>query len=86
LRLPIVLAARFARTNLARRRVVEGVGVGRRVSAFRARRAVIARLHDRAADRLYERLGWTRFGTVPGYAMRADNSMRATCSFFYKEL
>ena len=39
-----------------------------------------------AAERLYERLGWTKFGTVPGYAMRADNSAAETCSFFYKAL
>lgn len=39
-----------------------------------------------AADRLYERLGWTRFGKVPGYAARADSGMPETCSFFYKEL
>jgi len=39
-----------------------------------------------AAERLYERIGWTKFGTVPGYAARADNSVRETCSFFYKAL
>ena len=39
-----------------------------------------------AADRLYERLGWTRFGQVPGYAMRADSGVPETCSFFYKAL
>jgi GNAT superfamily N-acetyltransferase len=37
-------------------------------------------------ERLYARLGWTRFGEVPGYATCADNSRRQTCSFFYKEL
>jgi GNAT superfamily N-acetyltransferase len=39
-----------------------------------------------AADRLYESLGWTRFGKVPGYAMRADTGVPETCSFFYKAL
>jgi ribosomal protein S18 acetylase RimI-like enzyme len=39
-----------------------------------------------AAERLYERIGWTKFGTVPGYAARADNSARVTVSFFYKAL
>lgn len=39
-----------------------------------------------AAERLYERIGWTRFGTVPGYAARADNGVPVTCSFFYKAL
>ncbi|HWA49119.1 MAG TPA: GNAT family N-acetyltransferase [Dongiaceae bacterium] len=41
---------------------------------------------DSDADRLYERLGWTRFGKVPGYAARADTGMPETCSFFYKAL
>lgn len=38
-----------------------------------------------AADRLYERLGWTRFGTVPGYAL---DPAGAPCdvAFFYKTL
>lgn len=38
-----------------------------------------------AADRLYERLGWTRFGTVPGYAL---DPAGAPCdvAFFYKRL
>jgi hypothetical protein len=38
------------------------------------------------AERLYLRLGWTRFGMVPGYAMRADGSRPETVSFFYKAL
>ncbi len=37
-------------------------------------------------ERLYQRLGWTRFGQVPGYATKANNSRREVCSFFYKEL
>ena len=39
-----------------------------------------------SGDRLYERLGWTRFGVVPGYAMMADGSRTADCAFFYKAL
>jgi GNAT superfamily N-acetyltransferase len=38
------------------------------------------------AERLYDRLGWTRWGQVPGYAMRADGTVRELCTFFYKEL
>lgn len=41
---------------------------------------------DSAGDRLYAREGWIKFGEVPGYAMMADNSTRATCCFFYKNL
>jgi GNAT superfamily N-acetyltransferase len=39
-----------------------------------------------AGERLYLRLGWTKFGEIPGYAARADNTARERCSFFYKEL
>ena len=41
---------------------------------------------DSPADRLYTRLGWTRFGTVPGYALTADGTRAADCAFFYKTL
>jgi GNAT superfamily N-acetyltransferase len=40
---------------------------------------------DRAADRLYDRLGWTRLGTVPGYALDPDGSF-CDATFFYKNL
>jgi hypothetical protein len=39
-----------------------------------------------AAERLYTRLGWTKYGEVPAYAMRADNRSRDAASFFYKTL
>jgi GNAT superfamily N-acetyltransferase len=38
------------------------------------------------AERLYLRLGWTKYGEVPGYATSADRRRRDTCSFFYKAL
>jgi GNAT superfamily N-acetyltransferase len=41
---------------------------------------------DGAGERLYQRLGWTRFGQIPGYALAADGTERKTCSFFYKLL
>jgi GNAT superfamily N-acetyltransferase len=37
-------------------------------------------------ERLYARIGWTKFGEVPGYALSADGQARAAASFFYKEL
>jgi GNAT superfamily N-acetyltransferase len=40
---------------------------------------------DRAADRLYERLGWTAFGTVPDYAKDPDGGF-CDATFFYKHL
>jgi GNAT superfamily N-acetyltransferase len=40
---------------------------------------------ERAADRLYERLGWTRLGTVPDYARDPDGTF-CDATFFYKHL
>jgi GNAT superfamily N-acetyltransferase len=40
---------------------------------------------ERAADRLYERLGWTRLGVVPRYARDPDGSF-CDAVFFYKHL
>ena len=37
------------------------------------------------AERMYERLGWTRYGIVPGHALMPDGSPSDT-TFFYKEL
>jgi GNAT superfamily N-acetyltransferase len=37
------------------------------------------------AERLYERAGWTRVGTVPNYALMPDGAFCGT-TFFYKQL
>lgn len=37
------------------------------------------------AERLYERLGWQRCGTVPGYALLPHGGLCAT-TYFYREL
>ncbi len=37
------------------------------------------------AERMYQRLGWTRYGVVPGHALMPDGSPSDT-TFFYKEL
>ncbi|MFE0464989.1 GNAT family N-acetyltransferase [Kitasatospora sp. NPDC058965] len=37
------------------------------------------------AERLYQRDGWTRYGTVPRYAAGPAGAL-GECSFFYKEL
>lgn len=39
-----------------------------------------------AAEHLYARLGWTKYGEIPGYVTSTDNGSRATVSFFYKAL
>jgi GNAT superfamily N-acetyltransferase len=38
---------------------------------------------DSVAERLYHRLGWHAFGTVPDYACDPDGTP-ASCTFFYK--
>jgi len=37
------------------------------------------------ADRLYQRLGWTLAGPIPGYALNPDGS-RCETRFYWKEL
>jgi GNAT superfamily N-acetyltransferase len=39
-----------------------------------------------AGERLYARLGWIRFGQVPGYAITADGTRREAATFFYRRL
>ena len=39
-----------------------------------------------AAERLYERLGWSKYGEIPAYATSPDNRSRDPVSFFYKML
>lgn len=41
---------------------------------------------DSDGERLYARMGWIRFGQVPGYATRADGSRREAATFFYRML
>ncbi len=38
-----------------------------------------------SGDRLYQRLGWTRFGTVPGFALYPDGQP-GDCAFFWKHV
>ena len=40
---------------------------------------------DTTADRFYERLGWTRMGVMPGYAVLPDGTLAAN-AYFYREL
>ena len=39
-----------------------------------------------AGDQLYAKSGWTKFGEVPGFALRANGKADAAASFFYKRL
>ena len=40
---------------------------------------------DGDAARLYARLGWTRVGEIPGYALMPRGGLCST-TYFYKEL
>jgi GNAT superfamily N-acetyltransferase len=39
-----------------------------------------------AAEQLYTRLGWTKYGEIPAYATSPDGRSRDPVSFFYKML
>jgi GNAT superfamily N-acetyltransferase len=72
---------------------MRGRGIGRALleaAAERARGMGLALLWltthaDTDSDRIYERLGWTRMGTMPGYATRPDGVAVANV-FYYLEL
>ena len=72
---------------------MRGRGVGRMLleaAVERARTLGISLLWltthaDTDSDRIYERLGWTRMGTMPGYSVRPDGVVVANV-FFYLEL
>ena len=72
---------------------MRGRGIGRvllEAAVERARELGISLLWltthaDTDSDRIYERLGWTRMGTMPGYAARPDGSL-ADNVFYYLEL
>ena len=74
-------------------RRVRGRGVGRALMEQLEQEAradgksllILDTAAERAADRLYDRLGWTRLGTVPGYARDPDGSF-CDATFFYKHL
>jgi hypothetical protein len=46
---------------------------------------VLDTAHGGDAERLYERLGWTRLGVIPGFALWPDGRLCST-PFFYKPL
>jgi GNAT superfamily N-acetyltransferase len=72
----------------ARGRGVAGTLMARAEAVARAAgktRLVLDTATGSDADRLYERLGWTRVGEVPGYALHPDGAPCAA-TFFYKQL
>jgi len=79
--------------RLAVRGDMRGRGIGRALleaAVGRARELGISLLWltthaDTDSDRIYERLGWTRMGRMPGYAARPDGSL-ADNVFYHLEL
>jgi GNAT superfamily N-acetyltransferase len=80
-------------TKLLVHRRARGRGVGRALMERLEREAkdegktvlVLDTVPGRAAERLYERLGWSRVGVIPGFALDPDGSPCDT-AVFYKRL
>jgi len=79
--------------KLAVHRAARGRGTGRRLLAAAEEAAaasgITLLLLDTetagAAERLYEKAGWCRYGIVPDYAADPSGALK-DCSFFYKRL
>lgn len=56
-----------------------------RIALARGRRLLTLDTATGDAARLYERLGWTAAGTIPGYALNPDSSPTDT-TFYWKRL
>jgi len=74
------------------RRRARGAGVGQRLmeaveqaASQQGRHVLVLDTANAAAERLYQRLGWQRVGSVPDYAYLPDGGLCAT-TFFYKRL
>jgi GNAT superfamily N-acetyltransferase len=80
-------------TKLLVHRRASGRGVGRALMERLEEEAradgktvlVLDTVPGRSADRLYERLGWSRVGVVPNFALDPDGSPCDT-AFFHKQL
>lgn len=77
-KLLVLRPARRAGLGAALMREVEALAVGRG-----HRLLLLDTRSDSAAERLYRRLGWRAFGSVPDYACDPDGTL-AACTFFYK--
>ena len=74
------------------RRRARGAGVGQRLmeaveqaARQQERHLLVLDTANAAAERLYQRLGWQRVGSVPDFAYLPDGGLCAT-TFFYKQL
>lgn len=74
------------------RRRARGAGIGRRLmesveqeACAQHRTLLVLDTANATAERLYERLGWQRAGTIPDFACLPEGPLCAT-TFFYKRL
>ena len=73
-----------------RRARKQGVGAALMDAAEREARAagktlLVLDTASAEAERLYARMGWTRLGVIPGYALLPEGGLCAT-TYFYREL
>jgi GNAT superfamily N-acetyltransferase len=78
-----LLVRRRARGRGAGRALMERLEVEARAAGKSL--LVLDTVSGGVADHLYERLGWIRFGIVPGYALDTGGTPEAA-AFFYKHL
>lgn len=78
-----VLVHRAARRRGVGQRLMEAIEREARAEARTL--LVLDTVSGDDAERLYDRLGWTRVGVVPNFALYPDGRYCAT-TFFYKEL
>jgi hypothetical protein len=72
--------------STARRRASAGAhGARQRVADERGRWLFTLDTATPEAERLYSRMGWSRSGSIPDYAMNPDRSLTPT-TFFWKDL
>lgn len=77
-----LLVHRRARRAGVGRRLMEAVEAAAREQG---RTVLVLDTASGAAERLYVRLGWTRVGAVPDYALLPDGALCAT-TFYYKHV
>lgn len=76
----------LVRTSARRRGLGEALMAElERVALERGRRLLTLDTATGAAARLYERMGWSEAGTIPGYALNPDSSPTDT-TFYWKRL
>ncbi|HEX7864909.1 MAG TPA: GNAT family N-acetyltransferase [Variovorax sp.] len=82
--------AEVAKLLVHRRARRKGIGAllmqaAERVAREHGKTLLVLDTSGAEAERLYERMGWTRLGTIPGFALLPQGELCGT-TFFYREL